>query len=261
MRQRSGNAHRRARRPRLQGRGRLTQVTDGIYRLGTEWVGWYLIVDDAVTVVDCGFPGYHDQLPNKLAELGRSLDSVTAVVLTHYHSDHVGSAERIRAETDATVYVPAGDAEGLRSGKVPLPGGLAASLWRPRMVRYMAHATRNGGATVNPVAEFRTYEDGEVLAGASGLRVVHTPGHTAGHCSLLAERAGVLFAGDALATVSFITGEKGPQLVPFNEDASRARESLSRLEPLEASKVVVGHGSPFEGTPAEAVEAARAVSA
>jgi hypothetical protein len=32
-------------------------VIDGIYRLGTEWVGWYLIVGETVTVVDCGFPG------------------------------------------------------------------------------------------------------------------------------------------------------------------------------------------------------------
>ena len=233
------------------------RVTDGIYRLGTEWVGWYLIVDDAVTVVDCGFPGYHHQLPTALAELGRSLDSVTAVVLTHYHSDHVGSAERIRAETGATVYVPAADAEGVRSGKVPLPGGFASSLWRPQMVRYMAHIARNRGVKVNPVAHFRTYEDGEVLDGASGLRVIHTPGHTAGHCALLAERAGVLFAGDALATFSFLSGEPGPQLLAFNEDTGKARDSLERLAPLAADTVVVGHGMPFRGTPAAAVAAAR----
>ena len=240
--------------------GTINQVTDGVYRLGTEWVGWYLIVDDAVTVVDCGFPGYHDQLPRALADLGRSLDSVAALVLTHYHNDHVGSAERIRAETGATVYVPEGDAEGIRSGKAPLPGGLAANLWRPRMIRYMAHAARNSGMGMSPVAELRTYGDGETLEAAMGLRAVHTPGHTAGHCSLLAERAGVLFAGDALATFSFLTGETGPQVLPFNEDAGRARESLSKLEPLTADTVVVGHGPPFKGAPEEAVAKARAVA-
>jgi glyoxylase-like metal-dependent hydrolase (beta-lactamase superfamily II) len=233
-------------------------VTDGVYRLGTEWVGWYLIVDDAVTVIDCGFPGYHDQLPSALGELGRSLDSVTAVVLTHYHSDHVGSAERIRAETGATVYVPAGDAAGVRGGRVPLPNGLASSLWRPRMLRYMVHAARHGGGRVNPVAEFRSYEDGEILPAAGGLRAVRTPGHTAGHCSLLAEHVGVLFAGDALATFSLLDGKTGPQLLPFHEDASQARQSLSLIEPLAAGIVAVGHGAPFEGVPAEAVEAARA---
>jgi glyoxylase-like metal-dependent hydrolase (beta-lactamase superfamily II) len=177
--------------------------------------------------------------------------------LTHYHSDHVGAAERIRSETGAAVYVPAGDAEGVRTGKVPLPGGMLANLWRPRMMRYMAHAARNGGARVRPVSEFRTYQDGEVLTGASDLRVVHTPGHTAGHCSLLFERAGVLFAGDALATFDFISGRERPTLVPFNEDGRRARESLSRLEPLDAAVIAAGHGSPFRGSPAAAVAAAR----
>ena len=231
------------------------QVADGVLRLGTDWVGWYLIVDDdSVTVVDCGFPGYHDQLPAALAELDRPLDSVEAVVLTHYHSDHVGSAERIRTETGATVYLPAGDAEGVRSGKVPVPGGLLTSVWRPRMMRYMAHATRQGGASLKPVKEFRTYDDGEEIA---GLRAVHTPGHTAGHCSLLSERTGVLFAGDALGMFSFLTGETGPRVPAFNEDADRARDSLSRLENLDATVIVVGHGEPFEGTPADAVAAAR----
>jgi glyoxylase-like metal-dependent hydrolase (beta-lactamase superfamily II) len=236
----------------------VEQVADGLYRLGTDWVGWYLCdVDGAVTVVDCGFSGYFEQLPAALSELGRSLDDVAAVVLTHYHSDHVGSAERIRSEAGAIVFAPAGDAAGVQSGKVPIPGGMAANLWRPRMVRYMAHAIRNGGAKVTPVGEVRTYSDGDVLDVPGELRAVHTPGHTGGHCALLAEGARVLLAGDALGTVSFVSGESGPQLLPFNEDAERARDSLSRLEGLSASVVVVGHGAPFEGTPAEAVERAR----
>ncbi|HEU0023964.1 MAG TPA: MBL fold metallo-hydrolase [Thermoleophilaceae bacterium] len=236
----------------------VEQVADGVYRLGTDWVGWYLYdVGGAVTVVDCGFSGYFEQLPAALSELGRPLDAVAAVVLTHYHSDHVGSAERIRTEAGATVLAPAGDAAGVQGGKVPMPGGMAPNLWRPRMVRYMAHAVRNGGAKVAPVEDVRTYSDADVLDVPGGLRAVHTPGHTGGHCSLLAEGAGVLFAGDALATVSFLSGETGPQLLAFNEDAQRARESLSRLEPLSASVVVVGHGAPFEGTPAEAVARTR----
>jgi glyoxylase-like metal-dependent hydrolase (beta-lactamase superfamily II) len=236
----------------------VQQVVDGVYRLGTDWVGWYLYdVDGTVTVVDCGFAGYFEQLPRALSELGRSLDAVAAVVLTHYHSDHVGSAERIRTEAGAVVLAPEGDAAGVRSGKAPVPGGMASNMWRPRMVRYMAHAVRNGGARITPVGEVRTYGDGDVLDVPGGLRAVHTPGHTGGHCSLLAEGAGVLFAGDAIATVSFLSGEAGPQLVPFNEDAERARRSLSRLEGLSAGVVVVGHGMPFEGTPSEAIERAR----
>jgi len=236
----------------------LDRVADGVYRLGTDWVGWYLYnVDGGIVVVDCGFSGYFQQLPAALSELGRSLDAVAAVVLTHYHSDHVGSAERIRTEAGATVFVPAADAAGIQGEKVPMPGNLASNLWRPTIMRYMAHAVRNGGAKVTPVKEVRTYGDGEVLEQAGGIRAVHTPGHTGGHCSLLAEDVGVLFAGDALATVDLRFAHAEPRLLPFNEDAERALESLSELEGLPADVVVVGHGRPFQGTPAEAAERAR----
>src|SRR5918994_1770878 len=107
----------------------VQKVADGVYRLGTGWVGWYLYdVAAAVTVVDCGFSGYFEQLAAALSDLDRTLDDVVAVVLTHYHSDHVGSAERIRSETGATVLAPEGDAAGVRGGKVPVPGGMAANL-------------------------------------------------------------------------------------------------------------------------------------
>lgn len=236
----------------------VRRVADGVYRLGTDWVGWYLYdAGDAVTIIDCGFPGYHDQLARALAALHRPLDSVASVVLTHYHPDHVGSAERIRRETGATVYAPARDAEGVRNGEVPTPPGLLSSSWRPRMMRYMLHAGRNGARGVSPVTEFRTYEDGDVLSDAGGLRVVHTPGHSAGHSSLVAESIGVLFAGDAFATLDFFSGETGPRPMPFNEDAERARESWSRLENVSANVVLVGHGAPFDGSPSAAVEAVR----
>jgi glyoxylase-like metal-dependent hydrolase (beta-lactamase superfamily II) len=239
----------------------LDKVAEGVYRLGTAWVGWYLHdVDGEITLVDCGFSAYFEQLPTTLSELGRSLDAVAAVVLTHYHSDHVGSAERIRVEAGATVFAPAGDVAGVESGKVPVLPGLASSLWRPRMMRYMAHAVRSGGAKQIPVGEVEGYGDGDVLDVPGGLRAVHTPGHTGGHCSLLAEEKGVLFAGDALTTASFLTGETAPRVHPFNENAQRARDSLSRLEGLSASVVVLGHGPPFKGTPAEAVERARSSS-
>jgi glyoxylase-like metal-dependent hydrolase (beta-lactamase superfamily II) len=236
----------------------LEQVSDGVYRLGTDWVGWYLCdIDGAVTVVDCGFPGYFEQLPAALSALGRSLDAVAAVVLTHYHGDHVGCAERIRTEAGAPVFAPAGDVDGVRGGKVPAPGGMAASLWRPRMIRFVAHAIRSGGAKQVPVGEVRGYDDGDVLGVPGRLRAIHTPGHTGGHCALLAEDKGVLFAADALTTASFLTGETAPRVHPFNEDAQRARESVSRLEALPADVVVFGHGAPFVGSPAEAVARAR----
>ncbi len=231
---------------------------DGVYRLGSEWVNWYVwVVDDAITVIDCGYPGYFEQLPAALSRLGRPLDAVAAVIVTHYHRDHVGCAERIRRQSGATVFAPEGDAAGVRAGKAPTPPGFVANLWRPVMMRYMAHGMRNGVASVTPVEEVQSYRDGDVLDAPGEPRAVHTPGHTGGHCSLLAEGPGVLFAADALATLDFFSREPGPQLLPFNEDSEQARRSLSHLGPLSARVVLAGHGPPFVGSPADAVAHAR----
>ena len=49
--------------------------------------------------------------------------------------------------------------------------------------------------------EAQPLADGELLDIAGGLRVLHTPGHSPGHVSLLHEPSGVLITGDAIFNV------------------------------------------------------------
>jgi glyoxylase-like metal-dependent hydrolase (beta-lactamase superfamily II) len=124
---------------------RPEEIADGVFRFGTEWVNWYVCeTDGELTIVDCGFPGYAGDVDEELRALGRSPEAVTAIVVTHYHVDHLGTAAGLRERTGARVLVPLGDLEGAKSGKVPLPRGMIASHWHPNMVRYSAHAVSNG---------------------------------------------------------------------------------------------------------------------
>src|SRR6188768_58062 len=97
------------------------QIAPSLHRLGSGHVNAYLIEEAGeVTIVDAGLPGYWADLPAELAAMGRTLDDVRALVLTHGHSDHIGFAERIRRERHTPILVHESDA-ALARGEVPNP--------------------------------------------------------------------------------------------------------------------------------------------
>jgi glyoxylase-like metal-dependent hydrolase (beta-lactamase superfamily II) len=231
-----------------------TRIADGVYRLGTTFVNFYLVEEDGrFTVVDAGVPGYFDQVPAALAELGHPLQAIEAVVLTHAHPDHVGIAERLRTEAQARVYVHEADAQMARTAKAPPPTGIVKHLWRPTTLRLLAHFATNG-VTTPRIADVATYTDGDVLDVPGRPRVVATPGHTYGHCALALD--GLLFTGDALCGRNPLTGREGPQLMPsaFNTSTEQAFASLDRLAGVDAEQLLFGHGEPWTQGTAAAVE-------
>ena len=95
------------------------EIAPGIHRLGEGLVNVYLLEEAGeVTIVDAGAPGYWKSLPAELAAMGRSLDDVRALVLTHAHSDHIGFAERIRRKRGVPVSVHPDDAALARGGGI-----------------------------------------------------------------------------------------------------------------------------------------------
>ena len=83
----------------------MEQVTDGVFRLGTKWVNFYIVAEsDGLTFVDTGVRGYLPQIEPALQGLGRKPADVKAIVLTHTHSDHIGCADRLVETTSAPVF-------------------------------------------------------------------------------------------------------------------------------------------------------------
>jgi glyoxylase-like metal-dependent hydrolase (beta-lactamase superfamily II) len=75
----------------------------------------------------------------------------------------------------------------------------------------------------------------------------------------VAHLAGVLIAGDELCNGNPFTGRPGVQIMPrcTNMSSEQALDSLSRIEGLDASTLLFGHGNPWNGSPAEAAALAR----
>jgi glyoxylase-like metal-dependent hydrolase (beta-lactamase superfamily II) len=236
-------------------------VADGVVRLGTRFVNWYLVEEDGrVTIVDAGMPGYRAQLDRGLAFLGRRRSDVAAVVLTHGHPDHIGVAEYVRGALGVPVYVHRDDVDlaktGRRVGRAE--GSMLPYLRYAHAWRLIAHFMTVGVKPAN-VHEVTAYEDGDELDVPGRPRVVHTPGHTAGHCALHLESRRALVVGDLLCSQNPLTGARGPQLMPraLNRSTGTILDSLSNVEQLEAEVVLFGHGEPWREGIASAVRRAR----
>jgi glyoxylase-like metal-dependent hydrolase (beta-lactamase superfamily II) len=238
-------------------------VADGVVRLGSTLVNWYLVVaGDGLTVVDAGLPGYAPQIDAALAALNREVGDVRAVVLTHGHVDHIGVAEGLRERSGARLLVHEADQALVRTGEQPArERGVLRYLWRPSALRLFMHLSHAGGARIRRPAELETFGDGDVLDVPGRPRVVWTPGHSEGNCCLHFADRNVLFAGDTLCTLNVLTGRIGPQIPAraFNGSSEQALASLGRIEGLDADVVLVGHGEPWRGGVAAAV--ARAADA
>ncbi len=238
---------------------RFTEVADGVLRMGTPLINWYLVADDdGVILVDAGAPRYRGQLEPGLAQLGRAIEDVRAVVLTHGDADHKGFAEKLRGEQGIPVHVHRADTELTRSGKGrKRERGFLPYLRYPATWKLLAGFAR-GGRPLH-VAEVQAFDHDDVLDVPGRPRVVHAPGHSPGCVALHFERRGLLFVGDVLFNYNVLTGRRGPQVGPagFNESSEQALASLERLEEIDAGGLLFGHGDPWTGGVQAAITAAR----
>ena len=241
-----------------------TQIAEGVHRLGDDLVNLYLVEDGGrLTIVDAGLPAHRSQLESYLPTIGRTLADIEAVILTHAHIDHVGIADGVRRDTGAPVHVHEADENLARTGKNhKRDGSMLPYLRHPATWKLLVMFARSGGAKPPKIAEVTTFgADVGTLDVPGRPRVIPTPGHSPGHVAFHLPERGVLFAGDAMCTYNPLTGKRGPQVMPkaFALSSAQELESLSALEPLEASLLLPGHGNPWTEGPAAAVARARAV--
>ena len=240
----------------------MPPIAEGLHRLGSELVNFYLVEDDAgLTVVDAGLPGFYDRLGAYLNGAGRSWEEIGALVLTHAHVDHIGFAERLRTEHGVRVLVHADDETMARTGKQPRTERLPFAYFRYRATwQIIGHGLRHGAAKRQRIGDVTTFAGGDTLDVPGRPRVYHCPGHSHGCVALHFESHDAVLVGDVMCSRNPLTGRLGPQVPPaaFNVSSNQALESLSKIEPLQAAVVGFGHGDPWREGIGEAVARARA---
>ncbi|MHB9864052.1 MBL fold metallo-hydrolase [Streptomyces sp. YIM S03343] len=240
----------------------VRQVADGTYLVHGSHTNWVILKDgDALTLVDTGYPGDRERVLASLAEVGGSPESVAAVLLTHAHNDHLGSAEYLRSGYGTPVYLHAAEVPHARREFLQqvTVGAVLRNAWRPGVLPWMVHALRAGGTEQHPVTAPEPFPAEGPLDLPGAPVPVHTPGHTDGHAVFHLPKAGIVISGDALVSGHATSRVGGPQLLPgmFHHEQARALASLDIIEGLEADVLLPGHGPVHHGPVATAARQAR----
>jgi hydroxyacylglutathione hydrolase len=170
----------------------------------------YLIFGERICLIDSAVASSETFIYEYLEKAGRKPEEISLLVLTHSHPDHIGAAKAIREKTGCLVAAHGAEKRwiedvDLQERERPVPG---------------FHKLVDGSVPVG-----RSLADGdeiELWAGHS-LRVLHTPGHSAGSICLLYGNDRALFSADTVP----IPGD-----IPIYEDIVESARSLQRLRQL-----------------------------
>ncbi|QWZ10318.1 MBL fold metallo-hydrolase [Nocardioides panacis] len=214
------------------------ELAPGVFRIptaGRNLVNSFALLQDdgSVTLVDTGLKRAPARIVAGLAALGKHPRDVTRIVLTHVHPDHAGGAAEMARQTGAPVLAHGDDHGWARAGRIH--GATDRSTLLGRLF------ARTGDARIEAFEPGPALVDGEVLPVSGGLRVVHTPGHSPGHVSLLVEPTGTLITGDALFNFPWM---RRARLSPayLCSDFAMTRRTAHRLGELEYDVAAFTHG-------------------
>ena len=193
----------------------------GIYTIRGVMGVCHLLVDAQrqAVLLDTGLVGEPWLIRRRVARLGLAPNDIKAILLTHGHLDHAGNLAWAKAWTGAPIYAHPLEQPHI-DGTYPYAG---VNAWCGRLERAGRALLRVGRAVAIDVP----ITDGDELPFWGGLRVVHLPGHTLGHCGFYSARHDLLFSGDLFASYFFNVHlppailNSAPELIPASLERAR----------------------------------------
>lgn len=218
-------------------RKRTLEIMPNVYQLADKGANVILIVEEELTLVDTALPGSSAHITDFIRSLGRSVEEISLIIITHNHFDHAGGLAELTKLTGAKVAVHQADI-AVVDDPPTYPGVIRGLLRVPFL------STLRQRFLLSPDVVDIQLEGGEVLKPLGGLNVVHTPGHTPGSISLFSPQHKLLIIGDAVGK-----RRRGLRLPPrmASADLTQAMDSVEMVAQLDFDVLCFGHGRPLTG--------------
>jgi glyoxylase-like metal-dependent hydrolase (beta-lactamase superfamily II) len=225
-----------------------TQTNVYLVRAGASWV-----------LVDAGWAQDAERIRSAVRSVAGPETVPSAILLTHVHPDHSGSARELASAWDCPILVhpdeipiATGDFAAMTRYAGPMDRWLILPLMRVigRHRREAILEQGSLGGSVHPLEP-----DGSIPS-VDGWRWAHTPGHTPGHVAFVRSLDRVVISGDALVTLrvnaaaGLLWGSQGLSAPPWYTtwDRDAAHGSIRAIADLEPSVLAGGHGRPLTGS-------------
>lgn len=236
----------------------LSEQAPGVYFVEGPASNWIVVRDGPdFILVDSGYPGDRSHVLASLRHLGLEPADAAALLVTHGHVDHTGSAAFF-SESFGTPVLCAPEelahVRGQEKHQVTL-GQVLRRAWQPRVFRWMVHAIQAGALSAKPATRAEAW-DAAALRALPGQPVAITlPGHTPGNAALLFPAAGAVAVGDSFVTGHPISPASGPQMLHamYHTDPAGAFAALQNLAGVDVSLILPGHGPALHMPMAEAL--------